>query len=126
MIIVYGEMYAFVYRITCKIFQSLLEVDVMPGLGDPSTYLMPQQPIHRAVFEKSSKHGKMLNLVTNPYHFSLEGIHILGTSGELNQNWCIMNDFTVILVGRFIVRIPSFISGNAYKNYISLIKHCFN
>uniref|UniRef100_A0A0R3S4D4 DNA polymerase delta small subunit n=1 Tax=Elaeophora elaphi TaxID=1147741 RepID=A0A0R3S4D4_9BILA len=61
---------------------SLLEVDVMPGLGDPSTYLMPQQPIHRAVFEMGSKHGKMLNLVTNPYQFSLEGVHILGTSGE--------------------------------------------
>ncbi|VBB34681.1 unnamed protein product, partial [Acanthocheilonema viteae] len=64
---------------------SLLEVDVMPGLGDPSTYLMPQQPIHRAVFEMGSKHGKMLNLVTNPYQFSLEGVHIMGTSGESNQ-----------------------------------------
>ncbi|VDN20791.1 unnamed protein product [Gongylonema pulchrum] len=61
---------------------SMLEVDVMPGLGDPSTHLMPQQPIHRAVFPKSSQHGKMLNLVTNPYHFSLDGVHIMGTSGE--------------------------------------------
>ncbi|OZC06589.1 DNA polymerase epsilon subunit B [Onchocerca flexuosa] len=61
---------------------SFLEVDVMPGLGDPSTYLMPQQPIHRAVFQMGSKHGKMLNLATNPYHFSLEGVHIMGTSGE--------------------------------------------
>ncbi|VDK77197.1 unnamed protein product [Litomosoides sigmodontis] len=61
---------------------SLMEVDVMPGIGDPSTYLMPQQPIHRAVFEMGSRHGKMLNLVTNPYQFILEGVHILGTSGE--------------------------------------------
>uniref|UniRef100_A0A2K6WG66 DNA_pol_E_B domain-containing protein n=1 Tax=Onchocerca volvulus TaxID=6282 RepID=A0A2K6WG66_ONCVO len=29
-----------------------------------------------------SKHGKVLNLATNPYHFSLEGVHIMGTSGE--------------------------------------------
>ncbi|KAK6102666.1 pold2-prov protein, putative [Brugia malayi] len=61
---------------------NLLEVDVMPGLGDPSTYLMPQQPIHRAVFVMGSKYGRMLNLVTNPYEFSVEGVHILGTSGE--------------------------------------------
>lgn len=60
----------------------LLEVDVMPGLGDPSTHLIPQQPIHRAVFPRSSQHGRMLNLVTNPYHFNLDGIHIMGTSGE--------------------------------------------
>uniref|UniRef100_A0A915AL58 DNA polymerase delta small subunit n=2 Tax=Parascaris TaxID=6254 RepID=A0A915AL58_PARUN len=61
---------------------SLLEVDVMPGLGDPATHLMPQQPIHRAVFPNASYHGKMLNLVTNPYHFTLNGIHIMGTSGN--------------------------------------------
>uniref|UniRef100_F1L491 DNA polymerase delta small subunit n=1 Tax=Ascaris suum TaxID=6253 RepID=F1L491_ASCSU len=61
---------------------SLLEVDVMPGLGDPATHLMPQQPIHRAVFPNASYHGKMLNLVTNPYYFTLNGIHIMGTSGN--------------------------------------------
>ncbi|VDM40674.1 unnamed protein product [Toxocara canis] len=61
---------------------SMLEVDVMPGLGDPATHLMPQQPIHRAVFPNASYHGKMLNLVTNPYHFSLQGLHIMGTSGS--------------------------------------------
>uniref|UniRef100_A0A915PVC4 DNA polymerase alpha/delta/epsilon subunit B domain-containing protein n=1 Tax=Setaria digitata TaxID=48799 RepID=A0A915PVC4_9BILA len=71
---------------------SMLEVDVMPGLGDPSTHLMPQQPIHRAVFPMGSQHGKMLNLVTNPYQFSLEGVQIMGTSGELDRNFrCFSN-----------------------------------
>ncbi|VDK59292.1 unnamed protein product [Anisakis simplex] len=60
---------------------NMIEVDVMPGLGDPATHLLPQQPIHRAVFPHASYHGKMLNLVTNPYNFSVEGVNFLGSSG---------------------------------------------
>ncbi|VDN03970.1 unnamed protein product [Thelazia callipaeda] len=80
---------------------SLLEVDVMPGVGDPSTHLMPQQPIHRAVFPKSSRHGKMLNLVTNPYQFCLDNVHIVGTSGESLSD---LKRFTKKLSGTDLLR----------------------
>lgn len=80
----------------------------MPGIGDPSTYLMPQQPIHRAVFKMGSRHGKMLSLVTNPYQFTLEGVHVLGTSGESNQ-----------------IRIDKFI--NSFNVYVARTKYsCFH
>lgn len=61
---------------------NILEVDIMPGIGDPTTHQMPQQPIHRAVLPNASRHGKMLNLVTNPYQFSIQDVQFLGTSGE--------------------------------------------
>ncbi|MFH4976403.1 hypothetical protein AB6A40_003112 [Gnathostoma spinigerum] len=75
------ECAAFMDSFISKISGSLT-VDLMPGLGDPTTHMMPQQPIHRCVFPKASHYGKMLNLVTNPYHFKVEDVHIMGTSGE--------------------------------------------
>lgn len=56
----------------------------MPGVGDPTTHLMPQQPIHRAVFPRASLCGEMLKLVPNPYQFMLDDVYIMGTSGIFN------------------------------------------
>jgi len=57
-------------------------VDVMPGVGDPTTSLIPQQPIHICCFPRASRYGRMLNMVTNPYEFSLGGQRVLGSSGQ--------------------------------------------
>ncbi|KAK9880463.1 hypothetical protein WA026_011709 [Henosepilachna vigintioctopunctata] len=58
-----------------------IEVDVLPGENDPSNHIMPQQPLHRCMFPKSSKYMS-LNRVSNPYKFSLNDSTILGTSGQ--------------------------------------------
>lgn len=55
----------------------------MPGLNDPSSILIPQQPIPRMILSWSKRFGTMLNCVTNPYKFSLNEINFLGTSGNL-------------------------------------------
>jgi len=57
----------------------------MPGENDPSDDVLPQQPLNRAYFPKGYGCG-YLNAVTNPYLFSLDNTHILGTSGNLIDN----------------------------------------
>uniref|UniRef100_A0A1I7XEB6 DNA_pol_E_B domain-containing protein n=1 Tax=Heterorhabditis bacteriophora TaxID=37862 RepID=A0A1I7XEB6_HETBA len=57
-------------------------VDVMPGLGDPATQQLPQQPIHRACLPRASINGAALGLVPNPYEFTLEGLDFIITSGQ--------------------------------------------
>ncbi|CAI5449754.1 unnamed protein product [Caenorhabditis angaria] len=68
-----------------KIISSLtdqLDVDVSAGVGDPCSSLWPQPPIHRVCLPRSGMTKKQVNLVTNPYEFSLDGIRFLTTSGE--------------------------------------------
>uniref|UniRef100_A0A915E7U1 DNA polymerase delta subunit 2 n=1 Tax=Ditylenchus dipsaci TaxID=166011 RepID=A0A915E7U1_9BILA len=67
-------------------FVNNVSVDVMPGLNDPTSMLVPQQPIPRAVFPQARRFGKLLNTVTNPYKFSLGGMHFLGTAGQNIQD----------------------------------------
>ena len=52
---------------------SKLEVDVMSGEYDPSNLMLPQQPLHHAMFTKTmaSKHKNNLHTATNPFKFSL-------------------------------------------------------
>jgi len=52
---------------------SKMEVDVMSGEYDPSNLMLPQQPLHHAMFTKTmaSKHKTNLHTATNPYSFSL-------------------------------------------------------
>ncbi len=64
------------------LFQPSVEVDVMPGAGDPASQLLPQQPMHVCCFPRASSHGRMLNTVTNPYSFHVHDVHIVGTSGQ--------------------------------------------
>ncbi|CAG5922236.1 DNA polymerase delta subunit 2 isoform 2-T4 [Menidia menidia] len=61
-----------------------LPVDVMPGQYDPTNYTLPQQPLHRCMFPLSSVYPT-LQLASNPYEASIDGVRFLGTSG---QNVC--------------------------------------
>eukprot|EP01097_Dermamoeba_algensis_P003504 TRINITY_DN2423_c0_g1_i1.p1 TRINITY_DN2423_c0_g1~~TRINITY_DN2423_c0_g1_i1.p1 ORF type:complete len:271 (-),score=44.19 TRINITY_DN2423_c0_g1_i1:194-1006(-) len=69
---------------------STLSVDVMPGLSDPATVSLPQQPFSGCLFPKSSKMATV-NFCTNPYESDILGVNILGTSGEnvLNMKSCL-------------------------------------
>uniref|UniRef100_A0A8C7YNJ6 DNA polymerase delta subunit 2 n=2 Tax=Oryzias sinensis TaxID=183150 RepID=A0A8C7YNJ6_9TELE len=59
-------------------------VDVMPGQYDPTNYTLPQQPLHPCMFPLSSAYNT-LQLVSNPFEASIDGVRFLGTSG---QNVC--------------------------------------
>ena len=56
---------------------SKIEVDIMPGEFDPSNYMMPQQPLHPAMFPKTKSYNTF-HTATNPYEFEINGIQILG------------------------------------------------
>lgn len=60
---------------------SALPVDVMPGPNDLSSHALPQQPLHRCLFPVAFRYDSFCR-VTNPYQFSVDGIHFLGTSGQ--------------------------------------------
>ncbi|EPY88193.1 hypothetical protein CB1_000193020 [Camelus ferus] len=56
-------------------------VDVMPGEFDPTNYTLPQQPLHPCMFPLATAYAT-LQLVTNPYQATIDGIRFLGTSGQ--------------------------------------------
>ncbi|CAB1322244.1 unnamed protein product, partial [Coregonus sp. 'balchen'] len=56
-------------------------VDVMPGQYDPTNYTLPQQPLHHCMFPLSSTYPT-LQLASNPHQATLDGVRILGTSGQ--------------------------------------------
>lgn len=58
-----------------------IDIDVMPGENDPSNHILPQKQMHYCMFPESSGYNT-LNLVPNPYYCSLEGVRIIGTSGQ--------------------------------------------
>lgn len=58
-----------------------MELALMPGEFDPSNHFLPQQPLHRCMFPQSTAHSTYLS-VTNPYDCSVDGVRILGTSGQ--------------------------------------------
>ena len=59
------------------------DVDVMPGASDFSGAFMPQQPLNSCLFPKLAE-AKLnsLNLVTNPHQFQMNGLTMLGISGQ--------------------------------------------
>ncbi|VDP70010.1 unnamed protein product [Echinostoma caproni] len=64
-----------------------LAVDLLPGPADPTSQLLPQQPIHAVAFPlgvaRSGGFGSQaLCGRTNPYSFTLEGRKILATAGQ--------------------------------------------
>ena len=58
-----------------------LSVDLMPGPQDPTTAMLPQQPLHKVVF-RQARMFPTLATVTNPYSCSLAGRLITSVAGE--------------------------------------------
>ncbi|GMT25082.1 hypothetical protein PFISCL1PPCAC_16379, partial [Pristionchus fissidentatus] len=58
-----------------------IEVDLLPGLGDPSPCLLPQQPLPRCAFSKGGTSG-YLRLHTNPSDVTIGGIDFIISSGQ--------------------------------------------
>jgi len=58
-----------------------VDVDVMPGVADPTNYSLPQQPLHRCLLPQSSSLSTF-SRCTNPHAFEVDGVHFLGTSGQ--------------------------------------------
>ncbi|XP_038609813.1 DNA polymerase delta subunit 2 [Tachyglossus aculeatus] len=56
-------------------------VDVMPGEFDPTNFTLPQQPLHPCMFPLATAYST-LQLVTNPYQATIDGVSFLGTSGQ--------------------------------------------
>lgn len=59
----------------------VINVDLMPGCKDPSNFVLPQKCFHHCLLPKSILY-KTLNRVTNPYECEINGVRMLGTSGE--------------------------------------------
>ncbi|PVD38170.1 hypothetical protein C0Q70_00781 [Pomacea canaliculata] len=65
----------------CQQLSSSMQVAVMPGEFDPSNHVIPQQALHRCMFPLSNASGTFRS-VTNPFDCSVDGVRILGTSGQ--------------------------------------------
>lgn len=76
-----------------NILQSI-PVALMPGASDPTNKSLPQEPFHKALFQKSlsdhfeSINKNILDLGTNPYRFHIEGLEILAISGQNINDIC--------------------------------------
>jgi DNA polymerase delta subunit 2 len=55
--------------------------DVMPGAHDPANAIVPQQPLHAALFPRAAALATLQG-VPNPYACSIGGVAVLGTSGQ--------------------------------------------
>lgn len=62
-----------------------VDVDLMPGEYDPTNFTIPQQPLHKCMFQQASR-LPTFTTVTNPYDCSIEGVRVLGTSGQPVSN----------------------------------------
>ena len=60
---------------------SALPVDVMPGAGDLANAALPQQPLNRCLFPRAGAF-ESLRRVSNPHECTLDGVRLLGTSGQ--------------------------------------------
>ncbi len=59
-----------------------LPVDLMPGRNDPSNAALPQQPLHACLLPHAARYAATLARCTNPHECALDGVRILGTSGQ--------------------------------------------
>ena len=79
-----------------------LPVAVMPGKNDPAEICLPQQPLHRSLFQNNSSllDGNRLTRLTNPQWIDAQTVKILGTSG---QN---VDDIKKYIVPKRITNLP--------------------
>lgn len=71
-----------------------LPVHLMPGEGDPTDIALPQQPLHKGLFAASTdliKSGALV-LETNPKMLDIDGIKLLGSSGQPVTDLCRYSD----------------------------------
>eukprot|EP01054_Gregarina_sp_Poly1_P002396 Gregarina_sp_Poly_1__2395@NODE_1640_length_3646_cov_139_268231_g1081_i0_p2_GENE_NODE_1640_length_3646_cov_139_268231_g1081_i0NODE_1640_length_3646_cov_139_268231_g1081_i0_p2_ORF_typecomplete_len396_score38_32DNA_pol_E_B/PF04042_16/5_4e27DNA_pol_D_N/PF18018_1/2_2e20tRNA_anticodon/PF01336_25/0_32_NODE_1640_length_3646_cov_139_268231_g1081_i023013488 len=60
---------------------SLSDVDLIPGVLDPTLSGLPQPPIHGALLPRADMF-ESFHSVTNPYITEIEGVRFAGTSGQ--------------------------------------------
>ncbi|PHJ22907.1 dna polymerase epsilon subunit b protein [Cystoisospora suis] len=74
-------------------FASSIPVDLMPGPDDPTTYALPQRPLHSALLPCSRAYASMHG-VPNPHSFVLDQIRFIGSSGQAVRNICAFSDLS--------------------------------
>jgi DNA polymerase delta subunit 2 len=74
------EVDAFLYELVTN-----MPVDLIPGPKDPSNFSMPQQPLNKCLLPRASQFNS-LSLSTNPYSAIIEGVELLGHSGQPTSN----------------------------------------
>jgi DNA polymerase delta subunit 2 len=63
------------------VMASCVPIDVLPGDTDPTNCFLPQQPLHPCLLPQTSIKGNA-NFTTNPYQVNINGLTIIGTSGQ--------------------------------------------
>lgn len=62
---------------------SHMSISIMPGESDPTDICLPQQPLHKSFFtHNKSLVGNNIKTLTNPSWLEIQGIRMLGTSGQ--------------------------------------------
>ena len=104
-------------------FTDKIDVDIMPGEFDPSNFMVPQQPMHHAMFTKTVARfsSKQLHSVTNPYQFKLDQLSFLGTSGQFIDD---IRRSTSINDSIELMKL-TMAAGHIGQFYLFTIKHCY-
>ncbi|KAJ1975851.1 DNA polymerase delta small subunit Cdc1 [Dimargaris verticillata] len=64
-----------------------VSVDLLPGDRDPVNQVLPQQPLHVSLFPTAARHSTLTS-VTNPARLDLQGLSLLGVSGQTIADAC--------------------------------------
>jgi len=75
-----GKILQTVDALLCQLSSSV-SVDLMSGLTDPAESFLPQPPMKRVLFP-TARQGS-LRTTSNPAEFTIDGLRILGTSGQI-------------------------------------------
>eukprot|EP00493_Phyllostaurus_siculus_P003545 UN03560 len=67
----------------CQLASSV-SVDLMSGVTDPAEYFIPQPPMKRVLFPMAKQ--AVFRTLSNPFQFNVDGLRILGTSGQIVES----------------------------------------